>query len=67
MHERLVLPWLILKVGFVVTLLHDYFYAKADGTAYELGGAISHAGADMLILTALIIVAVMVNDGPWRK
>lgn len=46
--------------GLFLTFVHDYTYRRAGGTDYELGGYISHAGTDMLIVTAaLTLVALL--------
>ncbi len=51
------LPVLLTVGGLIVTFVHDYAYRRADtaGTGdYEFGGLVSHAGTDMLILTAVL-------------
>ncbi len=51
------LPTLLIIGGLIVTFIHDYAYRRADTTGtgdYEFGGVVSHAGTDMLILTAVL-------------
>ncbi len=51
---------LLIVVGLMVTFVHDYAYRRGDATGtgdYELGGIISHAGTDMLIITAVLAIA----------
>jgi hypothetical protein len=48
---------LMLGAGGIVTFVHDFTYRRADtaGTGdYELGGWITHAGTDMLIVTVVL-------------
>lgn len=54
--------FVLMATGFMVTVIHDYAYRRADVTGsgdYEFGGFISHAGSDMLI-TTFVIAAVAV-------
>jgi hypothetical protein len=52
-------------VGAVSIVIHDYAYRRVDGGDgdYEFGGLITHAGADMAIVTAAIALAVWA----WAK
>ncbi len=51
------LAGLLLLVGLLVTFVHDYAYRRADSAStgdYELGGLVSHAGTDLLVLTVVL-------------
>ncbi len=51
---------LLMTTGLAVLAVHDFAYRRADVTGtgdYEFGGLISHAGADILVVT-LILSAV---------
>jgi len=53
---------LLIGAGMVLTFVHDYAYRRADALGagdYEFGGVISHAGTDMLIVTAILAVVAM--------
>ncbi len=50
---------LLIASGVAITFVHDYAYRRADVTGsgdYEIGGLVSHAGTDMLILTAVLAI-----------
>jgi Co/Zn/Cd efflux system component len=49
--------------GAFVTFVHDYAYRRTGGDDFEMWGLVSHAGADMLITTAALIVAALVWTG----
>ncbi len=53
----------LMATGFMVTVIHDYAYRRADVTNsgdYEFGGFVSHAGTDILIATfAIAAVAIL--------
>ena len=59
---------LLLATGIIATFIHDYAYRRGGGDDFELGGWISHAGTDMLIVTAALAVValVWVRRGPKR-
>ncbi len=54
---------LLIASGLTLLLVHDFAYRRADVTGtgdYEFGGLISHAGADILVVTLILsAVAVM--------
>lgn len=53
---------LLSTVGLMVVGVHDYAYRRGDvgGTGdYELGGLITHAGTDMVVLTVIISAAAV--------
>lgn len=41
--------WLIVS-GLFVTFVHEFTYRRTGGDDFELGGYVSHAGTDMLIV-----------------
>ncbi len=47
---------LLVVAGLLLTFVHDYAYRRVDtgGGDYEFGGLLSHAGVDMLIVTAVL-------------
>jgi hypothetical protein len=48
---------LLMSTGLALLLVHDFAYRRADVTGsgdYEFGGIISHAGADILVVTLII-------------
>ncbi len=60
---------LLIAAGLVVTLIHDYAYRRGDsaGTGdYELGGLVSHAGTDLMILT-VVLAAIAFMWANWRE
>lgn len=66
MYERLRLPLLILFVGSLVTLLHEYLYARIESEPdYELLGLLSHGGIDMVLAT--LASAITVHVYLWRR
>ena len=62
---------LMLLAGGLVTFVHDLAYRRADTANtgdYELGGWITHAGTDMVILTiVLVTTALAYTSAPRRK
>lgn len=62
MLERFSLPLLLLTSGVFVIGIHDYAYRRVavDGD-YVFFGLLSHAGADMAILT----VTMLVSSAVW--
>lgn len=52
------LPLLLLFVGAATVFVHDFAYRRVDqgDGQYELGGWISHAGADMVVTTLFIVM-----------
>lgn len=59
LRERaLFAAWLLFAGGFV-TFVHDYAYRRTGGADFEVGGLISHAGADMLITTVAVTIAAV--------
>lgn len=50
------LPALIAGMGGFVTFVHEYTYRRVGGDDYELGGLLSHAGTDMLVVTVACAV-----------
>lgn len=66
--NRASLPLLLLAVGLFVTAVHDYAYRRVGGDDFELGGLISHAGSDMLVVTfALTATAWLWITGKARR
>lgn len=63
MNGKYGLPILLLIVGTFITFVHDYAYRRTGGSDFEVGGLISHAGADMLIVTIGLSVAAYM----WLK
>ncbi len=62
------LPALLFAAGLLITGVHDYAYRRADTTGtgdYELGGFISHAGTDMLIVTVVLTLVALFWS--WRR
>lgn len=62
MPKRLHLPAALLVAGLFVTAVHDYAYRRVDNGEgdYELWGAVTHAGTDMIITTlALVAIALL--------
>ncbi len=61
--KRMTGLFLVLMItGFMVTVIHDYAYRRADVTGtgdYEFGGWVSHAGTDVLIATFVISAAAI--------
>jgi hypothetical protein len=59
---------LVGAVGTAVIVVHDYTYRRVDTGQgdYDLGGLITHAGADMVILTA-ILVSVAWGWAKWGQ
>jgi hypothetical protein len=55
---------LMLATGAVVIFVHDFAYRRVDSGVgqYELGGIISHAGADMVILTVILAAVCLIAD-----
>lgn len=59
-HPERQLYVLLVAVGVLITFVHDYAYRRADsaGTGdYELGGLVSHAGTDILVVTLVLAAA----------
>lgn len=54
-------------LGVTVIIIHDYAYRRADAGRgegdYEFGGLITHAGADMVILSLVLAAGVWA----WSK
>ncbi len=50
-RPHIVAPALILATGGFITFVHDYAYRRVGGADYEIGGLISHAGSDMVVVT----------------
>lgn len=55
------LALLVLLVGVITTFVHDYAYRRVDTGSgeYELGGLISHAGSDMLVVVFVLTLVVL--------
>lgn len=49
-------------IGLVVTALHELAYRQTGGSDFELGGTISHAGADMLAVVIILSVVALWLD-----
>lgn len=60
MKERLILPAILAAAGLTLAGVHDYAYRRAGGDDFELGGLLSHAGSDMVILTVVLAVVALV-------
>lgn len=61
---------LLIVVGLIVTFIHDYAYRRADVTGtgdYELGGLVSHAGTDILIVTVVLAVVAVLWTNRSRR
>ncbi len=68
MRDRYALPLLLFITGAFVTAVHDFAYRRVGGTDYELGGLVSHAGSDMLVVTiAMTLVAVVWLHRGFRR
>lgn len=59
-RDRLMFALWLGFVGAVATFVHDYAYRRGGGDDFELGGFVSHAGTDMLIVTGVLIAAALV-------
>lgn len=58
------LPVLLALIGLLAVGIHDLAYRQTGGKDFELYNLISHAGLDMLALTAaLVITATIVQKG----
>lgn len=65
--RRIQLPLVLLFAGLVITTVHDYAYRRVDDGKgdYELGGLVTHAGADMIsVAVVLALVALAWN---WKE
>lgn len=61
---------LMLISGALVIFVHDFAYRRADteGTGdYELGGWITHAGTDMIILTIVLAVVALAYTSSIKR
>lgn len=65
MPRRFHLPIALALAGLFATAIHDYAYRRVDGGAgdYELGGLLSHAGSDMVIVTGLLVLVALFWPG----
>lgn len=68
MNKWIQLPLALFIAGLTATAIHDYAYRRVDnGTGdYELGGLITHAGSDMLIVVMVLVVITLVWPGDRR-
>lgn len=65
MRQRLELPLLLTAVGALVTLIHEYLYARiGTGQEYHILGLISHGGIDMVLGTIALTVTAAIYV--WR-
>lgn len=60
---------LMIAAGTGVVAIHDYAYRRVDIAHvgdYELGGLLTHAGTDMVILTLVLATVALLwaNQGP---
>jgi hypothetical protein len=58
-ERALFAAWLLFVGGFV-TFVHDYAYRRTGGDDFEMGGLVSHAGADMIVTTIAVTIAALV-------
>ncbi len=61
------LAGLLLLSGLVITGVHDYAYRRGGGGDLELGGLVSHAGTDMLIMTVLLAAVALLWQAAGRR
>jgi hypothetical protein len=59
MPRRFHLPVTLFVAGLILTAGHDYTYRRVGGDDFELWGAVSHAGSDMLIVV-FVLTAIAV-------
>lgn len=61
---------LLLATGAAITGVHDFTYRRvdvADEGDYELGGLLTHAASDMVILTLVMAVVALVWANRARR
>jgi hypothetical protein len=68
MPRNIHLPAVLLIAGLILTVVHDYAYRRVDDGSgdYELGGLISHAGSDMLIVVFVLTAIALFWPGDRR-
>jgi len=68
MPPRFQLPLALLVTGLFITAVHDYAYRRIDQGEgdYELWGAISHAGSDMIVTTLALVTIALFWPGERR-
>lgn len=68
MPKRLHLPLALLAAGLILVAVHDFAYRRVDGGEgdYELGGLVTHAGADMIIVTGILFLIALLWPGERR-
>lgn len=54
------LPVVLGLVGLLAVLIHDLAYRQTGGSDFEIYGVVSHAGADMLALTAALVITAAI-------
>lgn len=68
MPRRFQLPLATLVLGLTLVFVHDYAYRRVDSGNgdYELWGAVSHAGSDMIVVVLALTALVMFWPGERR-
>ena len=57
-----VLAPMLTIIGLVVVAIHEVVYRQTGGTDFDLVGVVSHAGADMLIVTFILAIVAGLHE-----